>query len=377
MKCKQCGREIPEAAIFCCWCGVKQLRERRKKDAIKVPKPRKLRSGAWNIELRAEGQSITEATAELCEAKARAIRAGFIEAKKAAPKMTVDAALEAYIKSRELLSPSTLRGYEAIRRTRFKTISNKDINAVDWQKAINAEAKLCSPKTLKNAWGLFSPALKSAGVDPGEVTLAQVASEELPWLDYEQIKTFLSAVEGKPCELGALLALHSLRRSEIYALTAADVDLAKGLIHVEGAAVLDVDNNLTQKDTNKNDTSRRTVPIMIPRLREMLPEAMAAADGGALVQGSLNTLYVQINRVCDAAGLPRVGVHGLRRSFASLAYHLRWSELETMRVGGWSDFNTMRKIYTKLAERDKSAAVQKMEQFYSAEEQDEEAEKRS
>ena len=32
MKCKQCGREIPEAAIFCCWCGVKQLRERRKKD---------------------------------------------------------------------------------------------------------------------------------------------------------------------------------------------------------------------------------------------------------------------------------------------------------------------------------------------------------
>ena len=109
----------------------------------------------------------------------------------------------------------------------------------------------------------------------------------------------------------------------------------------------------------------------------MLPGAMAATDGGALVQGSLNTLYVQINRVCDAAGLPRVSAHGLRRSFASLAYHLRWSELETMRVGGWSDFNTMRKIYTKLAERDKSAAAQKMEQFYSAEEQDEEAEKRS
>ena len=218
--------------------------------------------------------------------------------------MTVDAALEAYIKSRELLSPSTLRGYEAIRRTRFKAISDKDINAVDWQNAINAEAKLCSPKTIKNAWGLFSSALKSAGVDPGEVTLAQVASKDLPWLDYEQIKTFLEAVKYEPCELGALLELHSLRRSEIYALTAADVDLAKGLIRVEGAAVLDADNNLTQKDTNKNETSRRTVPIMIPRLREMLPGAMAATDGGALVQGSLNTLYVQINRVCGARGSP-------------------------------------------------------------------------
>ena len=244
MKGKQCGREIPEAAIFCCWCGVKQLRERRKKDAIKVPKPRKLRSGAWNIELRAEGQSITEATAELCEAK-----------------------------------------------------------------------------TLKNVWGLFPSALKSAGVEPGEVTLAQVASKDLPWLDYEQIKTFLEAVKYEPCELGALLALHSLRRSEIYALTAADVDLAKGLIRVEGAAVLDADNNLTQKDTNKNETSRRTVPIMIPRLREMLPGAMAATDGGALVQGSLNTLYVQINRVCDAAGLPRVGVHGYHDGGTNIHRH--------------------------------------------------------
>ena len=141
--------------------------------------------------------------------------------------------------------------------------------------------------------------------------------------------------------------------------------------------MLDADNNLTQKDTNKNQTSRRTVPIMIPTLREMLLEAITAAGDGALVQGSLNTLYVRINRVCDAAGRPRVGVQGLRRSFASLAYHLRWSELETMRVGGWSDYKTMRKIYTKLAERDKSAAVQKMEQYYSAEEQGDEAEKRS
>lgn len=57
MKRKQYGRETPEAAIFCRWCGVKQLRERRKKDAIKVPKPRKLRYGAWNIELRAEGRA--------------------------------------------------------------------------------------------------------------------------------------------------------------------------------------------------------------------------------------------------------------------------------------------------------------------------------
>ena len=47
-----------------------------------------------------------------------------------------------------------------------------------------------------------------------------------------------------------------------------------------------------------------------------------------------------------------MGVHGLRRSFASLCYHLGISEAVTMISGGWSDFRTMRKIYTKISESD-------------------------
>lgn len=366
MKCRICKRNIPDNSIFCCWCGEKQLRERKKKDEIKVPKPRQLKSGKWNIELKAEGWSTTEDTPEECIIKAKAIRAGFLEARKAAPKMTVDDAVKKYIDARRgVKSPSTIRGYETIRKNRFAEYMSKDINSVDWQAAIKKETGLCSAKTLKNAWGLVSSALAEAGADPGEVSLPQIVKQDEPWLDYEQVLKFCDAVRGEPCELGALLALHSLRRSEIYALTADKIDLKQGTIHVEGAAVLDDENKLTQKDTNKNATSRRTVPIMIPRLKEILPAAMKRADGAPLMQGNINTLYNQINRVCRKAGLPEVGVHGLRRSFASLAYHLKWSELDTMRVGGWSDFQTMRKIYTKLAEKDNIKSVKKMEKFYS------------
>ena len=366
MKCRICKRDIPDNSIFCCWCGEKQLRERKKKDEIKVPKPRQLKSGKWNIELKAEGWSTTEDTPEECIIKAKAIRAGFLEAKKAAPKMTVDDAVKKYIDARRgVKSPSTSRGYETRRKNRFAEYMPKDINSVDWQAAIKKKTAHCSAKTLKNAWGLVSSALAEAGVDPGEVSLPQIVKQDEPWLDYEQVLKFCDAVRGEPCELGALLALHSLRRSEIYALTADKIDLKQGTIHVEGAAVLDDENKLTQKDTNKNATSRRVVPIMIPRLKEILPAAMKRADGAPLMQGNINTLYNQINRVCRKADLPEVGVHGLRRSFASLAYHLKWSELDTMRVGGWSDFQTMRKIYTKLAEKDNIKSVKKMEKFYS------------
>ena len=66
MLCKACKREISENSIYCNWCGEKQIRERKKKGEIKVPNPRQLKSGNWNIELAAEGQSVTEPTRDLC-----------------------------------------------------------------------------------------------------------------------------------------------------------------------------------------------------------------------------------------------------------------------------------------------------------------------
>lgn len=365
MKCKNCKREIPENSLFCNWCGEKQIREQKKKTEICVPKPRQLPSGAWTIQLRAEGQSVTEPTAALCTAKAKAIRAGFLEAKKCMPKMTVREMLESYIDSRRaVLSPSTVRGYEYIKKMRFSSVMEKEVSAVDWQTAINEDAGKYGAKTVKNAWGLVSAALAASGHDVPRVSLPQVIKKEHPWLDYEQITEFLTAVKGEPCEVAALFALHSLRASEILALTAEDIDLRGNLIKVRGAAVLDENNTLVTKAQNKNTTSRRDVPVMIPRLKELLPSTISEAGNGALIQTSPNTLRSQINAVCRRAGLPLVGVHGLRRSFASLAYHLGWSELATMHVGGWADYQTMRDIYTKLAEKDKQAEIKKMSNFY-------------
>ena len=71
-----------------------------------------------------------------------------------------------------------------------------------------------------------------------------------------------------------------------------------------------------------------------------------------------------IKTVCQKAGLPKVGTHGLRRSFASLAFHLGMSELEVMQLGGWSDHNTLHKIYVRLAQEDRLNAENRMESWY-------------
>lgn len=338
---------------------------------MKTPKARKLPSGSWYCRVRVGNRdvSITRDTEKEAIAEAMAVKAGIkLTVQQSIGKRnskTVGQAVDEYIAGREnVLSPSTLHGYRAIRRTRFVTAMGLricDITQTQWQKIVNAEARCCSEKTLKNAWGLLSSAIKEATDESISVRLPQVIEKDGVFLSPNQISVFVKAIRGEPCEIPALLALSSLRRSEILALRWENIDLKHDIIYIRGAAVIGKGNKLVQKAANKTRSSRRTIPI-IPPLRDVLLEHQKIS--GLIVTTSPNTLYDQINRVCRSNGLPEVGVHGLRRSFASLAYHLGLSEEMTMRIGGWSDIYTMRRIYTKLSAQDIAEQSEKFRDFF-------------
>ncbi len=102
----------------------------------------------------------------------------------------------------------------------------------------------------------------------------------------------------------------------------------------------------------------------------MIPELLAALEAvedksGPVVRCNPNTIYHQINRVCARNGLPQVGTHGLRHSFASLGYHLGVPELEMMQLGGWADNQTMIRIYTHIANADRVKAENAMAGFFA------------
>lgn len=336
---------------------------------MKVPTPRKLKSGNYFIQLRLGGVSVpvTAPTAKECTRQAELIKAehrsGKREAAALGPALRLDSAISSYIDSRRnVLSPSTIRGYEIIRKNRFQSQMNEKLNTINWQSAINTEAKVCGPKTLKNAWGLMVSVLSYHHLPVPKVKLPQLKPSEKEWLEPEQIPVFVRAVKDEPCAIPALLALHGLRRSEIYALNWDAIDLKSGTIIVKGAVVPDENHKFVRKETTKNVSSRRTVPIIIPELSTLLAEARTA--GADVVSGSPNTLCHRINRVCEKEGLPLVGVHGLRHSFASLGYHLGIPEREMMELGGWSDNATMQKIYTHIAKSDRLKSESKLADYF-------------
>jgi len=360
MKCKKCKRQLPDNSIYCNWCGFRQIVDSTE---IRVPPPKQNGKAFYNqVTVDGERSYVTADTEEEYYAKARAAKLKIIEIKKAAPKLTLGTAIDNYIKANDkVLSPSTINCYKSYRKTRFQEYMDCDIGFIPYQKMVNEEAaKNISAKTVHNAWRLVTAAWPEALGEPPKINLPKKRKSVRPWLDYEQIDKFCRAIRGKPYELGALLALQGLRRSEILYLSADDIDAGAGIIHVRGAAVIGDGNKLVRKDTNKNYSSTRDVHIVIPRITELV-----RGKKGLLVTTNPTTLYGLINKLCEKNGLPQVGVHGLRHSFASLAYHLNWSEATTMREGGWSNADTVHRVYTHLASKDADADIAKMKEFYS------------
>lgn len=172
-------------------------------------------------------------------------------------------------------------------------------------------------------------------------------------------------MEGNDYEVPALLALHSLRRSEIFGLSWDKVDLKQNQIRIEGSIVQNDQSKQVFKETNKTKNSRRTIPIMIPRLKELLSAVPEKDRKGMIYTAPQNYLWREINSVCKDNNLPEVGVHGLRHSFASLAHHVGLPEQEAMLIGGWEDAQTMHKIYEHISAADRMKAENKIAQFFA------------
>lgn len=365
MVCKNCKRAIDDDSIYCKWCGERQIRERKKKGEVKVPKPRQLASGKWFAQVMVDGNRVPVSgdTEAEYRAKAAAIKTGLLEAKKSPKVKTLSSAIDDYIAGKKaVLSPETVRGYRVVQRNRFPELMQMDIHKItskDVQNAINEASESLSPKTVKNAWGVIHPILKASGID---IRLPQMIHAERPYLDPAQIKTFCAAVAGTDIEIPALLALLSLRRSEIFGLDWSDIDLVNDVIHVRQTMVYDEDGKKVIKQTTKNVTSRRDVPILIDQLHAALEKSRS---DGRVMNMAPNTLYRKINRVCEKSNLPLVGIHGLRHSFASLAAHLGIPENVAMRIGGWANDATMKRIYVHVIESDRERYGGEMAAFYN------------
>ena len=337
---------------------------------MKLPKIERLPSGSYRAQIQIDGKrhSITGSTQKEVEREVAALKLQLKQASAAPSSMTLTQAVDCYIAARQnVLSPATIRGYRNIQRNRFPQLMNrkvKDLTAAVCQSAVNAESKRYKAKTVLSGWGLIGSVIEDATGARPKVRIGQVVTKESEFLDSDQINRFVETIKGKRIEIPALLALSSLRASEILALTWDNIDLENGMLQVSGAVVPDEHHKFIEKKENKNATSRRRVPIIEP-----LSVALNAVvcKEGRVTTYCYNTLLRDVHKACEDAGVPVIGLHGLRHSFASLAYSLGMPEKITMEIGGWSNIQTLQRIYTHIAQKDRSHYESEFTSYFSSE----------
>lgn len=333
--------------------------KKKKAPSIRLPKVEILPSGAAHTRVLINGEriSITKDSEEACIAEYLALKHGVKEAEKRTKKqeVTLSEAVQKYIddlKKKEKTSPATIKGYESYKKNRLQSMMSANVYETtdqQWQAAVDRDFRKLSDKYAKNVWTLFAGAIeKETGRRP-KIDLDPPEKVERPFLEPEEVLIFVEAMKGRTAEIATLLELSSLRISEVLDVRGTDVDLKNERVRVKGAAVYGPDGKIVHKGKNKTKASVRYVPL-IPPLKEALKGKKLTDD--YLVRMTGGGIYKQINRVCAANGLPKVGNHGLRHSFASLAYHLGIPEKVVMEIGGWDDSKVMHDIYTHLAKKD-------------------------
>ena len=318
----------------------------------KRPTPRKLPSGSWNCIVTVNGQriSVTDEDKVICQAKAVAIQAGMIEKETKPKKITLDQAIQNYIKSKSaVLSPSTIRGYEFVRKKRFSWLMQKniyDITKKDVQIAVNQEVSKASPKTIANAYGVIRPVLKEHGIDVFGVKLPQRVKPNKDYIQPEEIGPLIETAKSDKYEVPILMAVWlGMRRSEICGLCWDCVDEENSTIIIRRTLIMNENDEFVLREGAKNVSSQRTIHCP-DYIMDKLKATRNGKTEGRVFTMSPDTLRIHVHSVCKAAGITDTSTHGLRHTNAAIMRHIGISDDHAMSRGGWTEERTYKQIYS-------------------------------
>lgn len=244
-------------------------------------------------------------------------------------------------------------------------LTPKDIQ--QYYTAVQKENGLSS-NTMRRHHDLLSAALRmavrqdmllSSPIDRVEPPRSKL--HEADFYDPEELKRLYALLDGHRLELSAKLAGSlGLRREEICGLKWENVDFQRRVVYIREARTV-FGSTIVQKET-KNRSSVRTLymPDDVFRIlaaeRERQREELAQpADYVVLDQKgqpySPNALSLAFTRFVRSHGLPRVTLHGLRHSFATIASFQGASLFDIGKTLGHSTPATTGRIYTHLIDR--------------------------
>lgn len=255
-------------------------------------------------------------------------------------------ALARYVdRCEELLSPSTLHGYRSNQRmlmtdyADFCRIPCDRIRGDDVQAIVNdMRKKGRNSKTIANRMGLISAVLREEDCRMPHYRIPYEPQKLRYIPDVDTMKKVSAACTGKyeKMAIPVGLATFGLRRGEICAVTAADLE--GNILHVTRSIVQD-DRGFCYEKSPKTPQSVRD--LVLPDYLVRLIEEKEIAW-----QGSPNSLTTAWPHFLKHVGVKYFRLHDCRHFFASYCHDiLKLSDEQIMKLGGWKTDSVMKSRY--------------------------------
>ena len=332
---------------------------------MKLPKPRQKPNGKWLIEIWADGRRVGKQfdTQEEAIYWAAGIKTRQKELSRSPSNLTVEQAIDRYIETKSvILSPSTIRGYNGIKKSRIEQIKHfrlADLTQEKIQRWVNALAKNHSPKTVANAHGLISAVMSEYRPDMTlRTTLPRKERAEIKIPSEADLKAIIKESRGTKYELPIALAIWlGMRRSEIVGLT---WDCIEGnTLHVRNAVVLGETGNVkkgTKSYAGKRDLK---IPSHIKKLIDKQPK-----ENEYVVNLSGAAIYDAFVDICRNAGVPHYRFHDLRHANASVMLSIGVPDKYSMKRMGHATNNMLKTTYQHtIKEKEQKFDAQIDEEF--------------
>ena len=332
----------------------------------------RLPSGSWRARINIGGgkyKTFTGADKKDVQLRAAEFEAGLISNNSLAPKsQSLGEVIDKYIESRkEVLSPSTRRGYLAMRRSMLPGLMEEDVNSLTSEKvqvAINEEVGRKSPKYIENELGLITASLKASfpKIRHDVKTPPRVKSEiEVP--TEEEMKKVFQKAKFTEIEIPIILAACcGLRRSEILGLKWENINLESGTAEIKEAIVLDENNDEIQKGT-KSYAGTRTIRLF-PFVTEALQRAPHDDEYVVTLKG--HQIYNRFKKITRDCNLPDYRFHDLRHYLVSVMLSLNVPKNYIIDYVGHETENMIDKVYGHIMKSKKTSVEDQMQNYFES-----------
>lgn len=265
--------------------------------------------------------------------------------------LTFTQAAEMYVTMKKnVLSPNVVREYSLMpgRCSRwFAEMRIDDIDQVAINKQVNEWSSDKAPKTVANYHGFISAILGTFRPQMKIYTTLPQKRKIEPFIPSDDdVKRILEALVGTEYYVAVALGCYGLRRGEICALSADDVD-PDGTVHIRQALAIDKDRNKVMKSTKTTDSER---DIYIPqKLAEIIIKQ------GYVYKYKPGGINEKLHEVQDKLGIERFNLHKLRHYFASKM--LTITDPKTVQaLGGWKTDAVMKTVYAHSMKEEQEKA---------------------